>query len=362
MVNDSHFGGFTLLGFQGQPQLEMIISGVVFLFYTIALMGNMAIVLLSFLDDHLQTPMYFFLRNLAILDLCYTTNIVPQMLANIWSKDKRITFGGCVLQLFIDMVLCSVECILLAVMSYDRFNAVCKPLHYMTIMNPQLCRTLVAMTWGVGVTNCMILSPYAMSLPRCGNHHLDHFFCEMSAMIKIACVDTTAMEETTFAMCLIIVLVPLLLILVSYGFIAVAVLKIKSAAGRQKAFGTCSSHLIVVSIFYGTVIYMYIQPGNSPSQDEAVLKIKSAAGRQKAFGTCSSHLIVVSIFYGTVIYMYIQPGNSPSQDEGKLLSIFYSIVTPSLNPLIYTLRNKEFKGAVKRLIGKEKHSLETTGH
>ncbi|KAI4552510.1 hypothetical protein MJT46_017161 [Ovis ammon polii x Ovis aries] len=200
-----------------------------------------------------------------------------------------------------------IECILLAVMSYDRFSAVCRPLHYMTIMNSQLCQGLVGTAWVFGVINCMILSPYAMSLPRCGNHHLDHFFCEMSAMIKIACVDTTAMEVTTFAMCLVIVLVPLLLILVSYGFIAVA-----------------------------------------------VLKIKSATGRQKAFGTCSSHLIVVSIFYGTVIYMYIQPGNSPNQNEGKLLSIFYSIVTPSMNPLIYTLRNKEFKGAVKRLIGKKK--------
>ncbi|XP_043762849.1 olfactory receptor 2W1-like [Cervus elaphus] len=306
MINDSYFGGFLLLGFTGQSQMEMIISWVVFFFYIIALMGNMAIILLSFLDDHLQTPMYFFLRSLAILDLCYTTNIVPQMLVNIWGKDKRITFGGCAFQLFTDMVLCSVECILLAVMSYDRFSAVCKPLHYMTIMNSQLCQGLVGTAWVVGVINCMILSPYAMSLPRCGNHHLDHFFCEMSAMIKIACVDTTAMEVTTFAMCLIIVLAPLLLILVSYGFIAVA-----------------------------------------------VLKIKSATGRQKAFGTCSSHLIVVSIFYGTVVYMYIQPGNSPNQNEGKLLSIFYSIVTPSMNPLIYTLRNKEFKGAIKRLIGKK---------
>ncbi|XP_068817130.1 olfactory receptor 2W1-like [Capricornis sumatraensis] len=307
MINDSFFGGFILLGFTDQPQMEMIISWVVFFFYIIALIGNMAIILLSFLDDHLQTPMYFFLRSLAILDLSYTTNIVPQMLVNIWGKDKRITFGGCAFQLFTDMVLCSVECILLAVMSYDRFSAVCRPLHYMTIMNSQLCQGLVATAWVVGVINCMILSPYAMSLPRCGNHHLDHFFCEMSAMIKIACVDTTAMEVTTFAMCLIIVLAPLLLILVSSGFIAVA-----------------------------------------------VLKIQSAAGRQKAFGTCSSHLIVVSIFYGTVIYMYIQPGNSPNQNEGKLLSIFYSIVTPSMNPLIYTLRNKEFKGAIKRLIGKKK--------
>uniref|UniRef100_G3U8D8 Olfactory receptor n=1 Tax=Loxodonta africana TaxID=9785 RepID=G3U8D8_LOXAF len=280
MINKSYFGGFILLGFSGQPQLEMIISGVVFFFYTIALMGNTAIIFLPLLDERLQTPMYFFLRNLAILDLSYTTNIVP-------CKDKKITFGGCAFQLFTDVALCTVECMLLAVMSYDRFNAVYKPLHYMTIMNPQLCQGLVAITWGIGITNCMILSPYAMSLPRCGNHHLDHYFCEISAMVKIACVGTIAMEETLFALSFFVFLALLLLILVSYGFIAIA-----------------------------------------------VLKIKSGTGRQKAFGTCSSHLFVVSIFYGTVIYMYIQPGNSPSQYEGKLLSIFYSIVTPSLNPLI----------------------------
>ncbi|CAI9168685.1 unnamed protein product [Rangifer tarandus platyrhynchus] len=315
MINDSYFGGFILLGFPGQPQLEMIISGVVFFFYTIALIGNSAIILLPLLDERLQVPMYFFLRNLAILDLCYTTNIVPQMLVNIWGKDKKISFSGCAFQLFIDVTLCTVECMLLAVMSYDRYNAVCKPLHYVTIMNPQLCQGLVTMTWIIGIINCMILSPYAMSLPRCENHHLDHYFCEISAMVKIACADTTVMEEILFALCFFIFLPPLLLILVSYSFIAVA-----------------------------------------------VLKIKSSAGRQKAFGTCSSHLIVVSIFYGTVIYMYLQPGNSPSQDEGKLLSIFYSTVTPSLNPLIYTLRNKELKGAMKRLVRKEKLSGETIGH
>ena len=315
MINDSYFGGFILLGFSGRPQLEMIISGVVFFFYTIALIGNIAIILLPLLDECLQIPMYFFLRNLAILDLSYTTNIVPQMLVNVWGKDKKISFSGCAFQLFTDVTLCTVECMLLAMMSYDRFNAVCKPLHYMTIMNPQLCRGLVTMTWITGIINCMILSPYAMSLPRCENHRLDHYFCEISAVVKIACVDTTVMEEILFALCFFIFLPPLLLILVSYSFIAVA-----------------------------------------------VLKIKCAAGRQKAFGTCSSHLIVVSIFYGTVIYMYIQPGNSPSQDEGKLLSIFYSIVTLSLNPLIYTLRNKEFKGAMKRLIRKEKLSEETIGH
>ncbi|XP_064150017.1 olfactory receptor 2W1-like [Loxodonta africana] len=315
MINKSYFGGFILLGFSGLPQLEMIIFGVVFFFDTIALTGNTAIILLPLWDERLQTPMYFFLRNLAILDLCYTTNIVPQMLVNVWGKDKKITFGGCTFQLFTDVALCTVECILLAVMFYDRFNAVYKPLHYVTIRNPQLCQGLVAMTWGIGITNCMIFSLYAMSLPRCGNHHLDHYFCDIPVMVKIACVDTTAMEETLFALCFFIFLAPLLLILVSYGFIVIA-----------------------------------------------VLKIKSVTGRQKAFGTCFSHLIVVSIFYGTVIYMYIQAENSSSQYEGKLLSIFYSVVTPSLNPLIYTLRNKEIKGAIKRLTGKEKVPVETAGH
>ena len=121
------------------------------------------------------------------------------MLVNVWGKDKKISFSGCAFQLFTDVTLCTVECMLLAVMSYDRFNAVCKPLHYMTIMNPQLCRGLVTMTWITGIINCMILSPYAMSLPRCENHHLDHYFCEISAMVKIACVDTTVMEEILFA-------------------------------------------------------------------------------------------------------------------------------------------------------------------
>ena len=193
MLNDSYFG------FPGRPQLEMIISGVVFFFYTIALIGNIAIILLPLLDECLQIPMYFFLRNLAILDLSYTTNIVPQMLANVWGKDKKISFSGCAFQLFIDVTLCTVECMLLAMMSYDRFNAVCKPLHYMTIMNPQLCQGLVTVTWIIGIINCMILSPYAMSLPRCENHRLDHYFCEISAVVKVACVDTTVMEEILFA-------------------------------------------------------------------------------------------------------------------------------------------------------------------
>lgn len=194
----------------------------------------MAIILLSFLNDHLQTPKYYFLRSLATLDLWYHKHS-PSNVGQYLGQRQELPLVAVLSKFSIDMVLCSVEYILLAVMSYDRFSAVCRPLHYMTIM-PQLCQGLVGTAWVVGVINCMILSPYAMSLPRCQNHHLDYFFCEMSAMIKIACVDTMAMEATTFAMCLIIALAPLLLILVSM-VIAVAVLKIKSATGRQKARG-----------------------------------------------------------------------------------------------------------------------------
>ncbi|KAI4530969.1 hypothetical protein MG293_018827 [Ovis ammon polii] len=306
-ANESSLKEFVLLGFSDKPWLQKPLFVLLLISYTTTIFGNVSIMMVCILDPKLHTPMYFFLANLSILDLCYTTSTVPHMLTNISHNKKTISYAGCVAQLITFLALGATECLLLAVMSFDRFSAVCRPLHYMTIMNSQLCQGLVGTPWVFGVINCMILSPYAMSLPRCQNHHLDYFFCEMSAMIKIACVDTMAMEATTFAMCLIIILAPLLLILVSYGFIAVA-----------------------------------------------VLKIKSATGRQKAFGTCSSHLIVVSIFYGIVIYMYIQPGNSPNQNEGKLLSTCHSIVILSMNPLIYTLRNKEFKGAIKRLIGKRK--------
>uniref|UniRef100_A0AC11C3K4 Uncharacterized protein n=1 Tax=Ovis aries TaxID=9940 RepID=A0AC11C3K4_SHEEP len=308
MINESLAGDFILVGFSDNPQLEKILFAVVLISYLLTLVGNTAIILISYQDPMLHTPMYYFLTHLSFVDLCFTTSIAPQLLWNLRGPYKTISPTGCAIQLYVSLALGSTECVLLAVMAFDRYAAVCRPLHYATVMHSRLCQSLVGMAWLSGVGNTLIQSSITLRLlPRCGNHHLDHFFCEMSAMIKIACVDTTAMEVTTFAMCLVIVLVPLLLILVSYGFIAVA-----------------------------------------------VLKIKSATGRQKAFGTCSSHLIVVSIFYGTVIYMYIQPGNSPNQNEGKLLSIFYSIVTPSMNPLIYTLRNKEFKGAVKRLIGKKK--------
>lgn len=281
----------------------MALSGVVATFYLITLVGNTAIILASLLDSHLHTPMYFFLRNLSFLDLCFTTSIVPQMLVNLWGPHKTISYGGCVIQLYVYMWLGSIECLLLAVMSYDRFTAICKPLHYLVIMNPHLCLKMIIMVWSISLTCSIVLCTLTLNLPRCGNNLLDHFLCELPAMLKIACIDTTAVELSVFALGIAIVLTPLILILISYGYIA-----------------------------------------------KAVLRMKSRAGQRKAINTCGSHLTVVSIFYGAIIYMYLQPGNNASRGQGKFLTLFYTIITPSLNPLIYTLRNKDMKEALKKLM------------
>ncbi|XP_045408579.1 olfactory receptor 2W3-like [Lemur catta] len=306
MTNQSCQERFILLGFSDRPRLEHILFVFVLIFYLVTLVGNIFIILVSRLDPCLHTPMYFFLTNLSFLDLCFTTSSIPQLLFNLGGLDKTISHMGCAIQLFMFLGLGGTECVLLAVMAYDRFTAICKPLHYSVIMHPRLCWQLVSVAWGVGLLNSLVMSPVTMKLPRCGRCKVKHFLCEMPALIKIACVDRVAVETTVFILSVIIVLVPLSLILISYSYIALA-----------------------------------------------VLRIQSAAGRRKAFNTCGSHLTVVSLFYGNIIYMYMQPGNNPSQDQGKFLTLFYNLVTPMLNPVIYTLRNKDVKGALKRLVSRK---------
>ncbi|XP_020834501.1 olfactory receptor 2W1-like [Phascolarctos cinereus] len=306
---------FILLGFSDHPGLEMVLSGIVTVFYLITLVGNTAVILVSLLYPQFHTPMYFFLRNLSFLDLCFTTSIIPQMLVNLWGQDKTISYVGCAMQLYSYMWFGSAECLLLSVMSYDRFTAVCKPLHYLIIMNPQVCLQMVSAAWGISLANSVMLCTLTLKLPRCGNHILEHFLCELPTLVKIACIETTTIEMTVFALGIVIILIPLSLILMSYVFIA-----------------------------------------------KAVLRIKSAVGQKKAVNTCGSHLTVVSNFYGTIIYMYMQPGDSASKDQDKFLTLFYTIATPSLNPIIYTLRNKDMKGAMKRLVWRDKGSLEIGGH
>ena len=310
--NDSYHQAFILVGFSDRPQLEIILFAFILIFYILTLVGNTAIILLSIVDSRLHTPMYFFLGNLSFLDLCFTTSIVPQLLWNLWGPEKTITYHGCVAQLYIYMVLGSTECVLLAVMSYDRYMAVCRPLHYTVGMYSHLCLQLVAVAWCCGFLNSFVMCPQTMHLSRCGCRKVDHFLCEMPALIAMSCEDTMLVEALAFVLGVAFLLVPLSLILISYGMITAA-----------------------------------------------VLRIKSAAGHKKAFNTCSSHLTVVILFYGTIIYMYLQPANSYSQDQGKFLTLFYTIVTPSVNTLIYTLRNKDVKGAMRKLLGWEKENKET---
>ncbi|KAM9665787.1 olfactory receptor 2B2-like [Trichechus inunguis] len=304
-VNESVPQEFILLGFSDQPWLEFPIFVVVLVSYILTIFGNLAIILVSRLDSQLHTPMYFFLTNLSLLDLCYTTSTVPQMMINICSTRKVISYGGCVAQLFISLALGSTECALLAIMSFDRFLAVCRPLLYSVIMHQRLCLQLATACWISGFSNSVLQSTLTLQMPLCGHKEVDHFFCEIPALLKLSCVDTTANEAELFFTGVLFLLTPLTLILISYAFIA-----------------------------------------------QALLRIQPAEGRRKAFGTCGSHLTVVSLFYGTAIYMYMQPPSPASKDPGKIASLFYTIITPMLNPVIYTLRNEDVKGAFKRLVAR----------
>ncbi|XP_061255297.1 olfactory receptor 2B2-like [Bos javanicus] len=304
-INDSVPQEFILLGFSDRPWLELPLFVVFLISYILTILGNLAIITVSRLDSKLHTPMYFFLTNLSLLDLCYTTSIVPQMLVNICSIRKVISYGGCVAQLFIFLALGSTECLLLAVMSFDRFAAICQPLHYSIIMHQRLCLQLAAKSWVSGFSNSVLQFTLTLQMPLCGHKEVDHFFCEVPALLRLSCVDTTANEAELFFISVLFLLIPVTLILISYAFIV-----------------------------------------------QAVLKIQSVEGRRKAFGTFGSHLIVVSLFYGTAIYMYLQPPSPASKDQGKMVSLFCGIITPMLNPLIYTLRNKDVKGAFKSLIAK----------
>ncbi|XP_021073815.1 olfactory receptor 2H1-like [Mus pahari] len=306
MVNQSSPVGFLLLGFSEHPQLEKVLFVVVLCSYILTLLGNTLILLLSILDPRLHSPMYFFLSNLSFLDLCFTTTCVPQMLFNLWGPSKTISFLGCSVQLFIFMLLGTTECILLTVMAFDRYVAVCQPLHYATIIHPRLCQQLAGVAWAIGLVQSIVQIPPTLTLPFCSHRQIDDFLCEVPSLIRLSCGDTTFNEIQLSVAGVIFLLVPLSLIIVSYGVIA-----------------------------------------------RAVLKTNSSKGRRKAFGTCSSHLIVVTLFYSSVIAVYLQPKNPYAQERGKFFGLFYAVGTPTLNPLVYTLRNKEVKRAFWRLLGKD---------
>lgn len=301
ICNDSH-SDFILLGFSDKPYLEKILFWVILIFYCLTTAGNTVIILVSFKDPRLHIPMYYFLSNLSLLDLCFTSSCVPQMLVNFGGPEKTISYIGCAIQLYVFLWLGATECVLLVVMAVDRYVAVCHPLQYTTIMHPKLCLELAILAWGTGLIQSLIQSPATLQLPFCSHQRVDDIVCEVPALIQVSSVDTIYNEIQMSIASIILLVVPLVIILSSYGAITKAVLRVKSTEGQKKAFGTCTSHLLVVFLFYGTVTAVYLQP--------------------------KSHY---------------------AHEQGKFLTLFYTVITPTLNPLIYTLRNKEVKGALIRL-------------
>ncbi|XP_004598968.2 olfactory receptor 10Q1-like [Ochotona princeps] len=306
--NHTFSSEFVILGFGEMAELQMLFFGLFLIMHLVTLVGHATIVLITLLDSYLQTPMYFFLRSLSAIEICYILVIVPNMLANFLSQSQRMPFLGCALQMHLFIALGGAECFLLAVMAYDRFVAICNPLHYTLIITRSLCLQMLAVACISGFALSLTLTTLIFLLPFCQSHEINHFFCDIPAVLFLACSDTQANEVAVFIVCMLILLIPFLLILLSYAFIIAAVLKIHSAEGRSKAFSTCAGHLLVSLLHYGCAIFIYIRP--------------------KSWYT-------------------------PKQD--KIVSLIYTNVTPMLYPMLYSLRNKEVKGALRRLLRSHKH-------
>ncbi|XP_008591717.1 PREDICTED: olfactory receptor 2H1-like [Galeopterus variegatus] len=264
-MNKSFPVGFILLGFSKCPQMEKALFWIMVIFYTMTILSNLTVILLSCMDPCLYTPMYFFLSNLSFMDLCFTTTAVPQMFSNLWGPDKSISYAGCVTQLCVSLCIGAAEGILLVVMAFDRYIAVCQPLRYTIIMHRPLCWKLILVAWMAGLIESLMETLTTFQLPFCTHHHLNDFLCEVPSLIRLACADTSANEWQMTTSAVIFTMVPVGLILTSYGYIAQAVGKIKSEEGKKKAMATCSSHLLVVFMFYGTVAMVHIDPKNNLS-------------------------------------------------------------------------------------------------
>uniref|UniRef100_A0A8C8Z516 Olfactory receptor n=1 Tax=Prolemur simus TaxID=1328070 RepID=A0A8C8Z516_PROSS len=296
---------FVLLGFSDMPKLQWILFVMFLLIYLTILMCNSIIILITRIDPALQNPMYFFLGNFSFLEICYVTVTIPRMLMDLWTRKGNISLLACATQMCFVLMLGGTECLLLAAMAYDRYVAICNPLHYSLVMNNKVCIQLVAASWTSGIPAVIGQTCQIFFLPFCGSNTINHFFCDIPPVLKLACGDTFVNEITVYVVTVVFIMVPFLLIVVSYSKIVSNILKLSSAKGRAKAFSTCSSHLIVVVLFYGTATITYLQP--KPNQFERM---------------------------------------------GKLISLFYTILIPMLNPIIYTLRNKDIMVALRKLLGK----------
>ncbi|KAM7150910.1 olfactory receptor 9S13-like [Macrochelys suwanniensis] len=295
---------FILLGFGRGPGLQVVPFMTFLVIYIITVLGNTILVLTITADSRLHIPMYFLLKNLSLLDLCYSSIIAPRAMVSFLTDTKTISYRGCATQLFFFSLFGTTEAFILSAMAYDRYTAICNPLLYTTTMSKPVCIQLVVGSYLCGSVNSMLQTGFTFTLSFCGSNEIDHFFCDVPPLLNLSCTDTYINQMVQFPLCGLIIVSTALIILVSYAYII-----------------------------------------------SAVLQIRSAAGRHKTFSTCTSHIVVVSLLYGTVSFMYAQPSSLSSPDQGKLVSGFYTLVIPMLNPFIYSLRNKDVKEALRRTMG-----------
>ena len=258
--NHSSVSEFILLGFSSESQVRMALFTFFLLLYFITILGNGLIITLIYLDTQLHTPMYFFLSILSLVDMSYVTTTVPQMLVNVVYPRRTIYWGACAAQMFIFLILGIAECVLYAIMAYDRYMAICFPLHYTLLMSHPICIKMVTVCWLISIAGALIYTVFTMRLPYCGPHKINHFFCEVPAVLKLACADTSINDWLDFILGFLLLLIPLSFILVSYVRIFVSILSIRSPQGRLKSFSTCASHITVVTMFYGPAMIMYMRP------------------------------------------------------------------------------------------------------
>ncbi|CAN0426763.1 unnamed protein product [Rangifer tarandus platyrhynchus] len=304
--NKTRISEFLLLGFSEEQGIKPLIFGLFLSMYLVTVFGNLLIILAVSSDPHLHTPMYFFLSNLSFVDICFTSTTIPKMLWDIQSRNKAITYEGCIIQMYFFILFVLLDVFLLTVMAYDRFVAVCHPLHYTVIMNPWLCALLVLMSWIICLLNSLLQSLMVLRLSFCTNLEIPHFFCELNQMIQLACSDTFLNNMVMY-------------------FAAVLM-------GGSPFTGVLYSYSKIVSCICG---------------------ISSLPGKYKAFSTCASRLSVVSLFYCTMLGVYLSSAGTHSSKSSATASVMYTVVTPMLNPFIYSLRNKDIKRALKAFFVKQ---------
>ncbi|XP_029431466.1 olfactory receptor 502-like [Rhinatrema bivittatum] len=303
--NQTSVTEFILLGLTNNPKLQIPLFLLFLLIYIITVLNNIGIIVTSKLDPRLHTPMYFFLSHLSSVDLCYSSVIVPNMLVNYLSKRKVISFLGCAVQMFTFCFLGIVEGLLVTVMAYDRYVSICNPLLYTVVMKKLFCIQLVSGSYLGSLLISLTYTICTFNLSFCGPNIIDHFYCDFNPLLKLSCTDTSVCDNINFISC------------ISVGIVCI----------------------LVISMSYFYII-------------STILKIRSREGKQKAFSTCTSHFIVVSLFYVTTFFMYLKPSSSSSEIKDKIVSVSYTVLIPMLNPLIYSLRNKEVKAALRKLMYK----------